>query len=529
MQRTLILIAALGIGVATHADTTPEAPQDVQAGAGVIPAHQRNSDWYRIGDEHLTSRQMGEALPRAKNVILFIGDGMGMSTVTAARILDGQRKGMSGEENSLSFEAFPFTGLVKTYNTDSQTADSAGTMSAMVTGVKTRIGIFGVDDTALRGDCASAQGRELVTTLELAEMAGKSTGIVSTARITHATPAATYAKSPERDWEDDAQLPASASEAGCSDIARQLVDSTATMRDRLDAPGIDGIDIILGGGRANFLPEGEGRRSDGDNLVDRWLAQNPDSVFVDKRDGLLNAPADARLLGLFTNSHMSYEQDRPESEPSLKDMTLAALQRLESNAEGYFLMVEAGRIDHAHHAGNASAALHDTIAFSEAVQAAVDRTDNAETLIIVTADHSHVFTIAGYPRRGNPILGKLVAVGETEPALAEDGKPYTTLGYANGRGFRDLGDETDADRGYAFPPRSGRADITDLDTTQTGYHQEALVPLAAETHAGEDVAVYASGPGAYLVSGTLEQNVLFHIMSGAAGLLPPAPLSQSDP
>lgn len=520
MQRTLTAMAALALGLAACAGTSnPTAPSDGYRAAAVLPAHQRDSDWYRLGEAHLAQRQLAGAAPRAKNVILFVGDGMGVSTVTAARILDGQRKGLDGEENSLSFETFPFTGLVKTYNTDAQTADSAGTMSAMVTGVKTRIGVFGVDDGARRGDCASSRGRELVTALELAELAGKSTGIVSTARITHATPAATYAKSPERDWEDDSGLPAPAREAGCRDIASQLLDSTASMRERLDAPGIDGIDVILGGGRANFLPGEAGRRSDGNNLVDRWLGQTPGGVFVDTRESLLSAPADARLLGLFTDSHMSYEQDRPASEPSLTDMTLAALERLEGNPEGFFLMVEAGRIDHAHHAGNASAALRDTIALSEAVQAAMARTDSEDTLIIVTADHSHVFTMAGYPRRGNPILGKVVLAGETEPALADDGQPYTTLGYANGRGFRDLGGETNADRGYAYPPRSGRADLSEVDTTQPGYHQEALVPLSAETHGGEDVAVYASGPGAHLVSGSLEQNVLFHIMATASGML----------
>ena len=521
MQRTISLIAALGIGLATSAVTAKSPPPvDTPTAGTVLPEHQRDSDWYRLGEKHLQKRQLaGAKQPRAKNVILFIGDGMGVSTVTAARILDGQRKGMSGEENSLSFEHFPFTGLVKTYNTDSQTADSAGTMSAMVTGVKTRIGLFGVDENVGRGDCTSGQGRELVTALELAELARKSTGIVSTARITHATPAATYAKSVDRNWEDDSELPASARGAGCSDIASQLISSTASMRTRFNAQHIDGIDVILGGGRANFLPTDAGHRTDGDNLIGRWLAQDPQSTFADTRKQLLEAPAESRLLGLFTDSHMSYEQDRPDTEPSLTDMTLAALERLENNPEGYFLMVEGGRIDHAHHAGNASAALRDTIAFAEAVQAAVERTDTEDTLIIVTADHSHVFTIAGYPRRGNPILGKMVSVGETQPALAEDGQPYTTLGYTNGRGFRDLGAETNADRAYTQPPRSGRADLSQVDTTQTGFHQEALVPLQAETHGGEDVAVYASGPGAHLVSGTLEQNVLFHIMATTAGLL----------
>lgn len=524
MPRKLANTAALSIALAACAGTaSSQAPAQIADNSGKLPTYQRDSDWYRIGEEHIASRQMGDSLPRAKNVILFIGDGMGISTVTAARILDGQRKGMSGEENSLSFEKFPFTGFAKTYNTDAQTADSAGTMSAMVTGVKTRIGVFGVDETTQRGDCASGKATELVTVLELAELAGKSTGIVSTTRITHATPAATYARTVDRDWENDSDFPEAAREAGCTDIARQLIDSTPAMQTRFDNAEIDGIDVILGGGRANFLAGDAGRRSDGDNLVERWLAQHPDGVFVDDRDSLRDAPAEARLLGLFTDSHMSYEQDRSESEPSLTEMTLAALDRLEGNPEGYFLMVEGGRIDHAHHAGSASAALGDTIALSEAVQAAVERTNSDDTLIIVTADHSHVLTIAGYPRRGNPILGKMVHVDQTEPALAADGMPYTTLNYANGRGFRDRGEETNADLGYTGKPLSGRADLTDVDTTQTGYHQEALVPLSSETHAGEDVPIYASGPGAYLVSGTLEQNVLFHIMAASSGLIPAAP------
>lgn len=524
MHGKLITTAAIGIALAAFASmSNSQVSTDTPDHADVLPTHQRNSDWYLSGEHHIASRQMGDTLPRARNVILFIGDGMGVSTVTAARILDGQRKGMSGEENSLSFDTFPFSGLVKTYNTDSQTADSAGTMSALVTGVKTRIGVFGVDETAQRGDCASGRATELVTALELAERAGKSTGIVSTTRITHATPAATYAKSVDRDWENDRDTPLAAREAGCTDIARQLIDSTTAMQSRFDDADIDGIDVILGGGRANFLAGEAGKRGDGENLISQWLDRHPDGVFVDDRDSLRKAPAEARLLGLFSDSHMSYEQDRPESEPSLTEMTLAALDRLEGNPEGYFLMVEGGRIDHAHHAGNASAALSDTIAFSEAIQAAVDRTDSGDTLIIVTADHSHVLTIAGYPRRGNHILGKMVHVGKTEPALAADGMPYTTLSYANGRGFRDFGEETNADTGYAGTPLSGRSDVSDVDTTQTGYHQESLVPLASETHAGEDVPVYAMGPGAYLVSGTLEQNVLFHIMAATSGLIPAPP------
>ena len=200
-------------------------------------------------------------------------------------------------------------------------------------------------------------------------------------------------------------------------------------------------------------------------------------------------------------------------------MTAKAIDVLDNNDKGFFLTVEAGRIDHAHHAGNAYNALSDTVELSKAVQVALDKTSIEDTLIIVTADHSHVFTIAGYPKRGNPILGKVVPVGSDEPSLAADNMPYTTVGYTNGGGFRDLGDETDADVGYNFAPVTGRVDLTDVDTTTPGFHQEAVVPLGSETHAAEDVGVYAVGPGAHLVTGTNEQSLIFHVMDYAADLV----------
>lgn len=227
-------------------------------------------------------------------------------------------------------------------------------------------------------------------------------------------------------------------------------------------------------------------------------------------------------MGLFNESHMHYEADRHNDtagEPSLTQMTEKAIDILDNNQKGFFLMVESGRIDHGHHAGSAYSALTDTIEFSQAVQTAVNQTNPEDTLILVTADHSHVFTIAGYPKRGNPILGKVVSVGSTEPSLASDGMPYTTVGYTNGPGFRDLGNETDADVAYQASSVTGRVDLSSIDTTTPGFHQETLVPRSSETHAGEDVSVYAKGPGAHLVSGTSEQSSIFHIMEYAADLV----------
>jgi len=380
------------------------------------------------------------------------------------------------------------------------------------------------------------QGNKLVTALELAEIAGKSTGVVTTARITHATPAATYAHSPERNWEDVSDMPASAIAAGCEDIAVQLVNFEANLKARFNGINVDGLEVAMGGGRRHFLPKDvafnsidakstiEGDRTDNRDLPTEWQTQYPQGNYIIDQAGFdaINPENTTHLLGLFNESHMQYEADRTNDiagEPSLSAMTDKAIKILDNNAKGFFLMVESGRIDHAHHAGNAANALNETIEFAKAIEKAVANTNPEETLILVNADHSHVFTIAGYPKRGNPILGKVVAVGKTEASLAADNMPYTTLGYTNGRGFKDLGTQTNADAGYAEAIVTGRVDLTNVDTTSIGFHQEALVPRSSETHAGEDVGVYASGPSSQLVRGTNEQSYLFHVMAHAANLV----------
>lgn len=497
--------------------------------------------WYQSAQDSLQAdfakfETIQNQIGSAKNVILFVGDGMSISTITAARILDGQLRGESGEENQLSFEKFPFTGFSKTYNVDAQTPDSAGTMTAMMSGVKTDAGIIGLSEKVSRGDCASSKGTEVISALELAEIAGMGTGIVTTARLTHATPAATYAHSPDRDWEDVSDMPTEAIAQGCVDIADQFVHFKERIQQEYGV-SVDGIDVAMGGGRRHFLPKDaafnspdavsaiEGDRTDNRDLIAEWKKLYPSGQYVMDQTGFdaLTTAAQLPVLGLFNESHMRYEMDRKNDvsgEPSLSEMTAKAIQLLEAKDKdkGYFLMVEAGRIDHGHHAGNAFNALHESIELSQAVAKAQASTNPNETLIIVTSDHSHVFTMAGYPKRGNPILGKVVSVGSDQEALALDDMPYTTLGYANGRGFKDLGEETDGDLAYEHPVDQGRKDLNSINTQTPGYHQEALIPLESETHSGEDVGIFATGPGAHLVSGVHEQNVIFHIMNYAANL-----------
>ena len=466
--------------------------------------------WFEQGEKRVQQLQSQTFPKNAKNIILIIGDGMSIGTITAARILEGQKLGLSGEEHQLSFDKFPQTALSKTYNTNLQTPDSAGTMTAMMTGVKTKGGIIAMDGDVLNRDCNSGKGHELLTFLELAEQANMPTGIVTTAKVTHATPAATYAHSVSRGWESDSDIPKEERQKGCKDIAQQLI----------DFPYGDGIEVVLGGGRAKFLPKQtvdpeykdmKGERDDNQNLLKAWEAKYTDAKSIWSLDEFneIDTRSIKHLLGVFQPSHMQYEQDRLNDiagEPSLTTMSLKALEILKNHEKPYFLMIESGRIDHGHHAGSAHRALIETIELSNTVKAITEQVDLNETLIIVTADHSHTMSISGYPQRGNPILG-LVKVpnqkGELVASLAKDSndKPYTTLNYANGPGY--VNDEN-------------RPDLTHVDVHSPNYRQEALFPLESETHSGEDVVIYATGAGSHLVKGTIEQNVIFHIMLEAA-------------
>jgi alkaline phosphatase len=451
---------------------------------------------------------------RAKNIILFVGDGMGISTVTAARILEGQLRGESGEENRLSFEEFPFSAFSKTYSTNQQTSDSAPTMSAIITGVKTNEGIISLDRNAVRGDYKTAAGNETKSLVAYAQELRKSTGLVTTARITHATPAACYGHSPDRDWESDRdiyQRSREAYEAKFPDLAMQLIEGKVG----------NNLQVILGGGRSKFLPrnvsdpeypQNKGERLDGRNLITEWQDKHPEGKFVWNKQQLdeIQLNRTKQIFGLFEPSHMKFEYDRrkdPTQEPSLSEMTSKAIEILKKNPNGFFLMVEGGRIDMAHHDGNAYRALTDAIELSNAVRTAVSMVDLRDTLIIVTADHSHTFTISGYPARGNNILGLVREAGpglvpEKDPKLALDKKPMTTLGYANGPGA--VGTE--------------RKTLTDQEVLNPEYLQQAAIPLTSETHGGEDVPIFATGPNADLIRGSMEESWIFYVMADAFGI-----------
>ncbi len=510
---SVIALAASGLLVACETssgtgDGPPSAQMAENSREAIAPV-QAGDSYYTAAQAAVQARVDRRGLQSAKNTILFVGDGMGISTITAARIYGGQKEGLDGEGYRLTMETLPAAALSKTYAHDGQVSDSAATATAMLSGVKTNMRTLGLTKEAQFERCDVPGANTTQTLFELAEDQGLATGIVSTARITHATPAAAYAKSVSRDWEDDRDL-GRAVDAGCVDIASQLI----------AWPNGDGFEIALGGGRAKFRPDtvadeekpdGMGNRGDKKDLTAAWVDKSDNHVVVTDRAGFetVDFSSPARVLGLFDPSHMQYELDRETDtggEPSLAEMTTAAITRLSQGDAGFILLVEAGRIDHAHHGGNAKRALEDTLAFDAAIKAALEMTGD-DTLVMVTADHSHVFTIAGYPQRGNPILG-LAGYETGEVALGSDGKPYTTLGYANGPGAI-CGAEDMCER----------PDLTGVDTTDNNFQQQALVPMYSETHAGEDVAIFAGGPGSDLVGGVMEQNEIFHVIGRAMGLI----------
>jgi alkaline phosphatase len=489
----------------------------VAAGVGVFA---------RNGDDDLAFGRRSNG--RAKNVILFIGDGMGVSTITATRVYS---VGVGGQ---LVVDQFPFTALSRTYSSDSITADSAPTMTAMMTGFNTNAGVIGLDDTTENRDFnQNGDGRRLWTLLEQAKRHDMHVGVVSTARITHATPAATYAHINNRDNENA--------------IALQALPGDSTYNTRLG----NGIDVLFGGGRQFFVPTtvvdeegGAGSRTDGRDLRAAFQARGYKYVWNTTGFNALNRRS-VPVLGLFERSHMEYDYDRltdTGGEPSVTQMTLKAIELLSGGSSsrgkdrGYFLMVEGGRIDHAHHEGNAFRALNDTQELDRAIGAAVRAVDLRDTLIIVSADHSHVFNIAGYPLRplhelpypvasyapgfdslaGNGILDVVYdvnpATGVVTPSTDTNGVPYTALVYGNGPGYR--GPVRVDPRVDTFPGRLGRVPT---GPDHEAYFQESPVPMGSETHSAEEVAIYAIGPGAELVRGTVKNTHIYRVMAKALG------------
>ena len=446
-----------------------------------------------------------------KNVIFFLGDGMGMTTMTAARIY------AVGEDGELTVDTLPETAFVKTFSNDAQVTDSAPSMAAYMTGVKMNNEVIsmssdtiakdpGVDANGnkLANNCGTNNGTAAPTLLEAAKAKGLSAGVVTTTRVTHATPAATYSHICHRDLEND--------------IAAAAVPGGGGYNAAL---GTTGLDVLLGGGKQFFIPfKDGGKRADGRDLVAEMKAKNYTYASTQAELAAVDASKTDRLFGLFTSSHMSYDLDRdPSKEPSLAEMTTKAMEALSKNSKGYFLMVEGGRIHHALHETTAKKALQDMVAFDNAIKAAIAKAKLADpdlknTLIVVTADHDHTLVLNGYAKRTgktsstNPgVLGVVKNYVTGTPDKDMDGVPYSIIGFGNGEN-RTQG------------PRSILVGFDETMTSANTYHQEAVIRVGAgsETHGGTDVFLGAIGKGADTFMGTIDNTKVYSLVKAAVGL-----------
>ena len=427
-----------------------------------------------IGAAPAAAQAQEAAAPR--NAILFVSDGTGPATITMARDFARAEEG----RERLTLDSV-LTGSIRTYATDSRVTDSAAGATAFSTGVKTYNGAIAVDTLK----------RPLATVLEAAEARGMATGLVATSRLTHATPAAFAAHVPSRSMEDE--------------IARQML-------------GHD-IEVLLGGGRRHFRSEADGgARADSLNLLDAACAENY-AVATD-RAGFDSTHA-TPLLGLFAESHMNYEVDRdPAAQPSLAEMTTKALDLLAGNSDarenGFFLLVEGSRIDHAGHANDAAAHVREVLAYDEAVAAALDfaRRDG-RTLVVSTSDHETGGLSLG--RDGvydwePSVLARVTASQEAMLArIAEGAAPAAVLEEAAGI------DSLTAEQAAALDAAVRAEDAGALNASLSNIiSRRALVGWTTTGHTAADVNLYAFGPGAGRFAGHFDNT---HIGRAVAALL----------
>ncbi|EDW56744.1 GM15654 [Drosophila sechellia] len=474
---------------------------DVATGKYTPPEEMDPQFWYKLADEEIAKRLQ---LPqpnsdKAKNVIMFLGDGMPLSTVTAARILKGQRQGNTGEESSLSFEKFPYSGLSRTYCANAQVPDSACTATAYLCGVKTNIISIGVSAAVNFNNCTASQdpANRLTSIAEWSQNAGKSTGFVTTTTLTHASPSGAYAKTANRMWQCDTDVTSYGVDAStCIDMATQLVTQT---------PGKN-FEVMFGGGMGKFLPKTikdshgkAGERSDGVNLLSRWQGIHDKGVLVTNRKQLLNLDVSAAssIIGTFQSGLMDFHMDAdPTYQPTLSELTEVAIKKLSHNENGYFVFIEGGLIDYGNHYTQAGYALDEALEFEKAIQLARAMTNISDTLIVVTADHGHAMSIAGYPGRGTPILG----LNQHDTDI--NGVKYSVLNYAAGPN--------------QYPDEHGqRIPLDDIlgpdDAISPSYIDKEI-----GVHSGEDVGIWASGPQSHLFTGVMQQSTIPHLVAYAS-------------
>jgi alkaline phosphatase len=280
------------------------------------------------------------AQAEVKNVILMVGDGLGIGQIDMTRYMAG------GKDHELELMKLPNIGLMMTSSTEGVT-DSAAAGTAMATGHKVYNGAVGMNKN----------GAELDSVLDFAEVRNKATGIISTNTVTDATPAAFTASVKDRGMGGE--------------IAKQILNND--------------VEVVLGGGREDFMEE-----EAGEDLIAKAKKMGYQYVS-DKKQLERVIPMNGKVLGLFNNSYMNYIQDRDEvdsQEPSLLEMTTKAIDVLSEDEDGFFLMAEGARIDHASHAADVPGVVAETLDFDASVKYAVDwAKENGDTMVVVVADH----------------------------------------------------------------------------------------------------------------------------------------------
>jgi alkaline phosphatase len=443
-----------------------------------------------------------------KNIIFFLGDGMGNNTLTAARIF------AVGEDGDLTLDTLPESAFVKTFSNDAQTTDSAASMSAYMTGIKSNNGIVsmstdtlaieaGVDANGNKTVARCRNGQAVPSLAELAKQRGMAVGVVTTTRVTDATPAAVFAHACHRSME--------------TDIAAALVPGGAGYNAAL---GANGIDVLLGGGKAAFTPAAQGGiRADGRDLLAELRGKGFRSVADTAQLKAIDSRSGAPLVGLFARDNLAYDAARDaERDPGLAAMTDKAISVLANNPNGFFLVVEGGLIDLALHDTHAKRALQEVVSFDATLKATIARMRVLDpglknTLIVVTADHDHTLLLNGYARRTGKttatepgVLGLVRRVDNGELRVDVEGAPFTIIGFGTGE------NRTQGKRGAA--PR-----LTDAIVTADDYRQEAVIRSASgdETHGGSDVFLGAIGARAATFHGTIDNTRVFELIKDAAG------------
>jgi alkaline phosphatase len=458
----------------------------------------------------------------AKNVILLIGDGMSMAHRTAARMLSkGIAQGTYGGE--LAMDDMPHMALVSTSGTDSIVTDSANAMTAFATGHKSCVNALGVYCALNR----STLGHPSVETI--AEVArrrrGMAIGIVTDTEIEDATPAGMVAHTRRRTDYDD--------------IVRMLY----WLRP----------EVILGGGKANFRPssvEG-GKRKDGEDYIEKFTGAG--YTFVDTAAQLAAAvakPETTKLLGLFNDKNLDGSLDRKflkkgtvakfPDQPDLTDAMRAALAILSRSDKGFLLMVEAGRIDKYSHSLDWERAVYDTIMFDNTVKLAKDfAAKNNDTLVIVVPDHAHPVSIIGTydDSKGEQLRDRLQTFAQagypTYPAANADGYPeQVDVPRRLAMVFAAYPDYCDPGKPYLAGENQPTAPTasTEADKQPAVANEEYCKPGAARkignlpftaragVHAADDVVLTASGPGANVFRGRVDNTFVFRAMARALGL-----------